>query len=102
MTITRKFNIMIIIILFYVIFINISFTKRKAKQTERVHDSRKAHRKGVFTLLTIDQLNDTDHVQFIEILGGIFEHSPWIPEKALGSKPFSTFISPLQRNGPCC
>src|SRR4051812_11860622 len=39
-------------------------------------------------LLTIDQLNDTDHVQFIEILGGIFEHSPWIPEKALESKPF--------------
>ena len=41
-------------------------------------------------MLTIDQLNDTDHVQFIEILGGIFEHSPWIPEKALGSKPFSS------------
>ena len=46
--------------------------------------------KEFFILLTIDQLNDTDHVQFIEILGGIFEHSPWIPEKALGSKPFSS------------
>ncbi|WP_338448552.1 2-oxo-4-hydroxy-4-carboxy-5-ureidoimidazoline decarboxylase [Niallia oryzisoli] len=43
------------------------------------------------TLLTIDQLNDLEPVQFIELLGGIFEHSPWIPEKALESRPFSSF-----------
>lgn len=41
-------------------------------------------------MLTIHQLNNTNHIEFIEILGGIFEHSPWIAEKAEKSKPFSS------------
>lgn len=40
---------------------------------------------------TINQLNETNHAEFIEILGGIFEHSPWIAEKAEKAKPFSSF-----------
>jgi 2-oxo-4-hydroxy-4-carboxy-5-ureidoimidazoline decarboxylase len=46
---------------------------------------------GVPLLLTIGQLNEMNQQRFIEIMGGIFEHSPWIPEKAWPSKPFSSF-----------
>lgn len=42
-------------------------------------------------MLTTDQLNNLEPAQFIELLGGIFEHSPWIPEKTLESRPFSSF-----------
>lgn len=41
-------------------------------------------------MFTIDQINNTSTREFIEILGGIFEHSPWIAEKAAKSKPFSS------------
>jgi 2-oxo-4-hydroxy-4-carboxy-5-ureidoimidazoline decarboxylase len=39
-------------------------------------------------MLTIDSLNQRSNAQFIEILGEIFEHSPWIAEKAAEAKPF--------------
>lgn len=42
-------------------------------------------------MLTIHQLNELEPKPFIHLLGGIFEHSPWIPEKALESRPFSSF-----------
>ncbi|MGM7724662.1 2-oxo-4-hydroxy-4-carboxy-5-ureidoimidazoline decarboxylase [Metabacillus sp. Hm71] len=41
-------------------------------------------------MYTIDTLNNTSYAQFIEIIGGIFEHSPWIAEKAEKAKPFSS------------
>jgi 2-oxo-4-hydroxy-4-carboxy-5-ureidoimidazoline decarboxylase len=41
-------------------------------------------------MLTIDQLNKTNHAEFVEILGGIFEHSPWIAEQTEKAKPFSS------------
>lgn len=41
-------------------------------------------------MLTIDRLNEVNQAQFIEILGEIFEHSPWIAEKAANAKPFSS------------
>lgn len=41
-------------------------------------------------MLTINQLNKTNHEDFIEILSGIFEHSPWIAEKAEKFRPFSS------------
>ncbi|WP_404328582.1 2-oxo-4-hydroxy-4-carboxy-5-ureidoimidazoline decarboxylase [Mesobacillus maritimus] len=43
-------------------------------------------------MLTIDQLNAIDREPFIELLGGIFEHSPWVAEKAWESKPFTSFL----------
>ncbi|HWK23002.1 MAG TPA: 2-oxo-4-hydroxy-4-carboxy-5-ureidoimidazoline decarboxylase [Ureibacillus sp.] len=37
-----------------------------------------------------ETLNSFSHDQFIQTFGGIFEHSPWIAEKALSKKPFKT------------
>jgi 2-oxo-4-hydroxy-4-carboxy-5-ureidoimidazoline decarboxylase len=39
-------------------------------------------------MYTIEKINETTFQQFIEITGGIFEHSPWIAEQAEGLKPF--------------
>ncbi|PLS08511.1 2-oxo-4-hydroxy-4-carboxy-5-ureidoimidazoline decarboxylase [Neobacillus cucumis] len=41
-------------------------------------------------MYTIKNINDTTHEQFMEIAGGVFEHSPWITEKAAGLKPFTS------------
>lgn len=40
--------------------------------------------------LCIDQINQTDEARFVELLGGIFEHSPWVPELVFSEKPFAT------------
>ncbi|KKI90444.1 OHCU decarboxylase [Bacillus sp. SA1-12] len=37
---------------------------------------------------TLETLNNTSPEQFMEIVGGIFEHSPWIAEKAEKAKPY--------------
>ncbi|MBT2655665.1 2-oxo-4-hydroxy-4-carboxy-5-ureidoimidazoline decarboxylase [Bacillus sp. ISL-18] len=39
-------------------------------------------------MYTIEKINETTFQQFMEILSGIFEHSPWIAEQAEGLKPF--------------
>lgn len=39
-------------------------------------------------MYTIEKINETTFQQFMEITGGIFEHSPWIAEQAEGLKPF--------------
>ncbi|WP_018664475.1 2-oxo-4-hydroxy-4-carboxy-5-ureidoimidazoline decarboxylase [Heyndrickxia acidiproducens] len=41
-------------------------------------------------MYTIDTLNQSSREKFIEILGGIFEDSPWIAEKAAAARPFSS------------
>lgn len=41
-------------------------------------------------MFTINQLNKTSLTQFIESLGDIFEHSPWIADKAYTGRPFSS------------
>ena len=43
-------------------------------------------------MYTITKLNDTTYEQFIEITGGIFEHSPWIAEQAERLKPFRSLF----------
>jgi len=37
---------------------------------------------------TLDQINQAPTEKFLQILGGIFENSPWIAEGAYGKKPF--------------
>ncbi len=37
---------------------------------------------------TVRELNGISARAFGEILGGIFEHSPWIAETAFGQRPF--------------
>ena len=44
-------------------------------------------------MITIEMLEVKNDEEFIDFLGDIFEHSPWIPEKAAASRPFSTLLS---------
>lgn len=39
--------------------------------------------------LTLDEINRMDHHAFVDALGGVFEHSPWVVERAWTSRPFS-------------
>lgn len=39
---------------------------------------------------TLEDLNQKDQQQFVEAIGSIFEHSPWIAEKAWNAKPFTS------------
>ena len=42
---------------------------------------------------TLPELNSCDLAAFIEHLRGIYEHSPWIPERAAAQRPFATLAS---------
>lgn len=39
---------------------------------------------------TLDSLNSSDTAAFVDTLRGIYEHSPWIPERAAARRPFAT------------
>lgn len=39
--------------------------------------------------MTIAELNALDRGQFVEALGWIFEDSPWVAERAWGTRPFA-------------
>ena len=41
-------------------------------------------------MYTINQLNQVSNEKFISILHGIFEHSPWVAEKAVNQKPYTS------------
>jgi OHCU decarboxylase len=38
---------------------------------------------------TISQLNDLDAVEFVRVIGPVFEHSPWIAEAVWARRPFA-------------
>jgi 2-oxo-4-hydroxy-4-carboxy-5-ureidoimidazoline decarboxylase len=40
--------------------------------------------------ITLDDLNETDRTTFVQRLGGIFEHSPWVAERAFDKRPFAS------------
>jgi len=40
------------------------------------------------TMMTFSELNSCDAATFIDRLRGIYEHSPWIPERAAAQRPF--------------
>ncbi|TDR38717.1 2-oxo-4-hydroxy-4-carboxy-5-ureidoimidazoline decarboxylase [Tahibacter aquaticus] len=40
--------------------------------------------------MTLDQLNALDRAAFTAQLGGIFEHSPWVAERAWPQRPFAS------------
>jgi 2-oxo-4-hydroxy-4-carboxy-5-ureidoimidazoline decarboxylase len=44
---------------------------------------------GGSTTTTIRALNGADAAAFIGLLGGIFEHSPWVAERVVGQRPFA-------------
>jgi len=39
--------------------------------------------------MRIDEINDCDAARFIELLGGIFEHSPWVAKRVYARRPFA-------------
>ena len=41
-------------------------------------------------MITISELNAMDKVAFMEVLGSIYEHSPWVAERVASGRPFST------------
>jgi 2-oxo-4-hydroxy-4-carboxy-5-ureidoimidazoline decarboxylase len=38
--------------------------------------------------MRIDEINNCDPDRFTELLGGIFEHSPWVAERVFSRRPF--------------
>ena len=39
--------------------------------------------------IPLSQLNDGDETQFIDALGDVFEHSPWLVKRASAGRPFA-------------
>jgi allantoate deiminase/N-carbamoyl-L-amino-acid hydrolase len=44
-------------------------------------------------MTTLQHLNSLDAAAFVELLHGIYEHSPWIPERAAARRPFATLAA---------
>jgi allantoate deiminase/N-carbamoyl-L-amino-acid hydrolase len=44
-------------------------------------------------MTTLQQLNSADIASFIDALRGIYEHSPWIPERAAVHRPFASLAA---------
>lgn len=42
---------------------------------------------------TLDHLNHCPTAEFVQILHGIYEHSPWIPERAAAERPFASIAA---------
>lgn len=40
--------------------------------------------------MTLTELSALPQAEFTQVLGAIFEHSPWIPERAWAARPFAT------------
>ena len=43
--------------------------------------------------LSLNELNARDAAGFVEALAGLYEHSPWIPEKVAGRRPFDSLTA---------
>ena len=44
-------------------------------------------------MTTLAELNSCGEAEFAAILGGIYEHSPWIPQRAARQRPFATIAA---------
>jgi 2-oxo-4-hydroxy-4-carboxy-5-ureidoimidazoline decarboxylase len=45
------------------------------------------------TSITLSELNDADATAFTALLGGVFEHSPWIASQAAAGRPHADIAS---------
>ncbi len=43
-------------------------------------------------MLTLEQLNAASPAQFVALLDGTYEHSPWIAERAATARPFASLV----------
>jgi allantoate deiminase/N-carbamoyl-L-amino-acid hydrolase len=44
-------------------------------------------------MTTLPDLNNCDTATFVDALRGIYEHSPWIPQRAAGARPFASIAA---------
>ncbi len=44
-------------------------------------------------MTTLNELNAADSAAFVQTLHGIYEHSPWIPERAAAQRPFASLAA---------
>jgi N-carbamoyl-L-amino-acid hydrolase len=44
-------------------------------------------------MMTLTELNNSDCAEFVAALGGVYEHSPWIPKRAWNARPFATLAA---------
>ena len=47
-------------------------------------------------MITLEALNALSAPQFIATLGGVFEHSPWVPQRVAVLRPFASPTQLLQ------
>lgn len=43
--------------------------------------------------MNLESINDMSTADFLEAFGGIFEHSPWVAERASSQRPFTTIAT---------
>ena len=48
-------------------------------------------------MTSLETINNYTNEQFIDLFGGIFEHSPWIAQKAASTRPFVTLQAVFDR-----
>ena len=41
-------------------------------------------------MIGLHQLNTSDRSQFVALVGDVFEHAPWVAERAYAARPFAT------------
>jgi 2-oxo-4-hydroxy-4-carboxy-5-ureidoimidazoline decarboxylase len=41
-------------------------------------------------VITLDQLNASDQAAFVAAVGDVFEHAPWVAERAYAARPFAS------------
>lgn len=41
--------------------------------------------------MTMDEINALDAARFVERIGWVYEHSPWVAERAASERPFRSF-----------
>jgi len=44
-------------------------------------------------MLTLAELNGLPPGRFVEVLAGVYEHSPWVAERAAGLRPFASVLA---------
>lgn len=44
-------------------------------------------------MMKLDDLNNASTADFVRLLDGIYEHSPWIAERAAAARPFKTLAA---------
>jgi N-carbamoyl-L-amino-acid hydrolase len=44
-------------------------------------------------MLTLEQVNRASPAEFVALLDGTYEHSPWVAERAAAERPFATLAA---------